>query len=202
MPYGLVKIGSDNELTSAQIMVLCSHLSRWLLKISSHFESYLGFGSIQVDEIKSGTTIQVVCPTQPMSGLLMLWQLQEPGHQQAWSWPPKPEYSISRIRRVRIELVCKKKIICHCVHFSHPFSGESCIWLWPLHSISVWPDQGWSDLLSSRGNCRYCYNDICAVCYSPRENGGCTQKYCKGKIHVYCVLWYVLNSLAGPWEMW
>ena len=30
----------------------------------------------------------------------MLWWLQEPGHQQAWYWPPKPEYSVSSSRRV------------------------------------------------------------------------------------------------------
>ena len=36
----------------------------------SHFESYLGFGLTQVDEITSGTTIYVVCPTQLMPWLL------------------------------------------------------------------------------------------------------------------------------------
>ena len=42
-----------------------------LLKIYSHFESYLGFGLTQVDEIKSGTKIHVFCPTQPIPCLLM-----------------------------------------------------------------------------------------------------------------------------------
>ena len=42
----------------------------------------------------------VVCPTQPIPCLLMFWGLLEPGHQQAWSWPPKPVYSISSIWRV------------------------------------------------------------------------------------------------------
>ena len=32
--------------------------------------------------------------------LVMPWRLQEPRHQQAWYWSPKPEYSISSIRRV------------------------------------------------------------------------------------------------------
>ena len=33
--------------------------------------------------------------------LLMPWQLKEPGHQQAWYWSNKPEYSVSGIRRVK-----------------------------------------------------------------------------------------------------
>ena len=40
--------------------------------IYSHFESYFGFGLTQVYEIISGTTTQVVCPTQQIPCLLML----------------------------------------------------------------------------------------------------------------------------------
>ena len=32
--------------------------------------------------------------------LLMPWRLKEPGHQQAWYWSNKPEYSVSSIGRV------------------------------------------------------------------------------------------------------
>ena len=36
----------------------------------------------------------------------MHWRLKEPVHQQAWYWHPKPEYSVSSIRRVNC---CKPK---------------------------------------------------------------------------------------------
>ena len=74
--------------------------SQRLHKIFSHFESNLWFGSTQVDEINSGTKIHAVYPTEPISCLLMLWQFKEPGHQQTWYWPTKPEYSVSSIRKV------------------------------------------------------------------------------------------------------
>ena len=48
-----------------------------LQKIYSYFESYLGFGLTQVDEITPGTKPYVVCPTQPIPCLLMLWWLIE-----------------------------------------------------------------------------------------------------------------------------
>ena len=38
-----------------------------------------------------------------MPCLLMPWRLKEPGHQQAWYWPPKLEYSVSSIKRVKIQ---------------------------------------------------------------------------------------------------
>ena len=37
--------------------------------------------------------------------LLMPWRLKSPGHQQAWYWPNKPEYSISSIRRVKFGFI-------------------------------------------------------------------------------------------------
>ena len=44
----------------------------------------------QVVELNSGTTIDIVCSTQPIPCLLMLWWLQKPVHQQAWYWSPRP----------------------------------------------------------------------------------------------------------------
>ena len=58
-------------------------LKFWLWKISSHFDVYLGFGLIQVDEIHSVTSIYNVCSTQPTRCLLMHWRLLEPVHQKA-----------------------------------------------------------------------------------------------------------------------
>ena len=72
-------------------------------KIYSNFDSYLGFGLTQVDEINSGITMHVVCSTQQIPCLLMFWWLEEPGHQQVRYWPPKPEYSSPCIRRVKIQ---------------------------------------------------------------------------------------------------
>ena len=39
--------------------------------------------------------------------LLMPWLLKSPGHQQAWYWPPNPEYSVSSIRRVNMKILLK-----------------------------------------------------------------------------------------------
>ena len=55
----------------------------YILKIYLHFELYLGFCWTQVDEIKSETTIHVICTTQPIPCLLMHWWLLQPVHQQA-----------------------------------------------------------------------------------------------------------------------
>ena len=55
-----------------------------------------------MDEINSGATIYVVCPTQPILWLLMLWRLSEPVHQQTWYWPPKLECSAFSIRRIKV----------------------------------------------------------------------------------------------------
>ena len=58
--------------------------------------SYLRFGLSQWDQIDSGTTIHVVCPTQPRPCLL----LKSPMIWQAWYWPHKPKHSVSSIRRI------------------------------------------------------------------------------------------------------
>ena len=39
------------------------HYDYSVQKIYSHFESNLGFGLTQIDEINPGTTLHVVCPT-------------------------------------------------------------------------------------------------------------------------------------------
>ena len=65
----------------------------------SHFISYLGMCSTEEDQIHNGATLHVVYPKLSIPCLLMTWRLKEPGHQQAWYWPSKPEYSISSIRR-------------------------------------------------------------------------------------------------------
>ena len=46
--------------------------------------------------------LDVLCPSQPIHVpyLLMPWRHYEPGHQQAWSWLQKPEYSIASTKRV------------------------------------------------------------------------------------------------------
>ena len=66
----------------------------------SHFVLYRGFRSTEEDQIHHGGTLHVVCPILSIPYMLMPWRLKEPGHQQAWYWPNKPEYSISSIRRI------------------------------------------------------------------------------------------------------
>ena len=98
---------------------------------------------MQVDEINSGTTIHVVCPTQLIPFLLILWWLQEPEHQQAWYWPPKPEYYVSSIRRVsshRNFVIYRNCRRCSSVHFKS--SLRSCTLIYVKNSWTVY--------------CRYC----------------------------------------------
>ena len=73
----------------------------YILILISKWELVCKFGVIFHTFIIScpGATIHGY-PTLPIPCLLMLWWLQEPGHQQAWYWPPKPEYSVSSSRRV------------------------------------------------------------------------------------------------------
>ena len=80
----------DNLQTDLGVLLLGRALLLGTLQYS-HFESCLGFGlTLEVDKINSGTTIHdVVCLIQPITCLLMFWGLWEPGHQQAWNWPPK-----------------------------------------------------------------------------------------------------------------
>ena len=68
-------------------MVIDQHWFRWWLgAIKQQAFTWTNvdkvlFGLDQVDEINSGTTIHIVCPTQQI--------LEEPVHQQTWYWPPK-----------------------------------------------------------------------------------------------------------------
>ena len=67
----------------------------------SHFGPNLGFYSTE-DQIHNGATPHVADSTLSIPFLLMPWRLKEPGHQQVWYWPYKPEYSVSSIRRVNL----------------------------------------------------------------------------------------------------
>ena len=72
-------------------------LFSWLRNICSHFESYLGFGLIQVNEIYHGTKIHVVCPIQPILAVCPKVARASAG----MVLTPKPEYSVSSISRVK-----------------------------------------------------------------------------------------------------
>ena len=66
----------------------------------SYFISYVGFCSTE-DQISNGATPHVAYPIQSIRCLRMSWLLNEPGHQHAWYWSPKPKYSVSSIWRVK-----------------------------------------------------------------------------------------------------
>ena len=66
----------------------------------SYFIPYFGFFSAEEDQICNGATLHIAYSILSIPCLLMPWWLKSPGHQQAWSWPNKPEYSISSIWRV------------------------------------------------------------------------------------------------------
>ena len=85
---------------------------------------YLWFCLTQVDEINSGTAIHVVCPTQ--SKLL----LKLPEHQQAWYWPPKPEYPISSIRRVKLCCQYFVQWLLGCLYGPNILVILKSIWWW------------------------------------------------------------------------
>ena len=79
----------------------------------SHFISYLVFCSTQADQIHHRATLHFVYPILSISCLLMPWRPKVPGHQQAWYWPNKLEYSVSSIRRVTwVHVQCKSKSNC------------------------------------------------------------------------------------------
>ena len=77
---------------------------KYYKKMYSHFVSYLGYCSTE-DEIHNAATLHVAYLILSIPCLLILRWLQEAVHQQAWYWSPKPEYSISSIRRVKITLI-------------------------------------------------------------------------------------------------
>ena len=84
--------------TESQLLLSYLILTCWIvLKITKDilvFWSYLRF--IWLDpsgQINSGTTIHVVCLSQPISCLLVHWQVLEPVHQQAWYWPQSQDIS-------------------------------------------------------------------------------------------------------------
>ena len=65
----------------------------------SHFVLYLGLCPSEQDQIHNGATLCVAYPILSIPCLLMPWRLKEPGHQQAWYWPNKPENFVSSINR-------------------------------------------------------------------------------------------------------
>ena len=68
----------------------------------SYFISYLGFCLTEEDQIHNGTALHVCLfyTVSTVSADALKRRLKGPGHQQAWYWPHKPDYSISSIRRV------------------------------------------------------------------------------------------------------
>ena len=66
--------------------------------------------------------------------LLMPWRPKEPGHQHAWYWPNKTEYSVSSIIRVIINSYRPKQIvfISKSAYLSVFFTKIICIFFWFL----------------------------------------------------------------------
>ena len=70
----------------------------------SYFVSYFRFCSaeeVQIHKGLLGATLHVAYPILSIPCLLMPWRLKSPGHQQAWYWPSKPEYSAFSIRSIK-----------------------------------------------------------------------------------------------------
>ena len=69
----------------------------------SYFVSYLGFWSTEL--LHSGAILLIHCLSSLYCQYYACWcpgrRLEEPGHQQAWYWPNKPEHSVSSITRVK-----------------------------------------------------------------------------------------------------
>ena len=74
-------------LTCPKDYTICIHISYHILDFTE-------------DQIHNEATLHVACPILSIPCLLMPWRLKEPGHQQTWYCPNKPEYSIFSIRRV------------------------------------------------------------------------------------------------------
>ena len=106
-----------------------------LYELYSYFEMYLRFGLTQVDEIKPRTTVHVVCPTQPIPCLLILWRLSEPVHQQAWYWhqgriiPPPPSEVFDEV------------LTSNCMTTLHTFYRTLCLFFERNMYVSMyWPN--------------------------------------------------------------
>ena len=94
----------------------------------SHFVSYPGFCSTEWDQIQNGATLRVAYPILSIPCLLMPWRLKEPGHQQAWYWPNKPEYSVTNNRKLNWWPVVKIDI--HSVLKKNP-------WKWRVVTMTA-----------------------------------------------------------------
>ena len=96
---------------------------------------------------------------------LMLWRLQEAGHQRACHWPPKPQYSVSSMRRVKFK--SHKTLFPYYIRFTWPrvldFFPQSMAM--PL-SCSVWNFSDWKT-----AKWVVCKRDLALNTLSPRQNG-------------------------------
>ena len=66
--------------------------------------SWIAFNRRRPNSQWSIQTYSIAHPVLSIPCLLMPWRLKEPGHQQAWHWSSKMEYSVPSIRRVNIDL--------------------------------------------------------------------------------------------------
>ena len=78
---------------------------------NSRFVPHLGFCSTEDVQIHNGATLYVAYLKLTIPCLLMLWWFLEPGHQQARYWFPRPKYSVSSIRRVKVWALIRNHII-------------------------------------------------------------------------------------------
>ena len=92
-------------------------------KTHSHLLSCLESYSTEEEQIHYWATLHVTYPILSIPCLLMPWWLEEPGHQQAWFWLNKPEYSVCSIRRVKSWLVWKRNTHLVLTHYI-----LSCFW--------------------------------------------------------------------------
>ena len=72
----------------------CSH-------ISYHIFNFFSTEEVLSPNPQWSNLTCCIYPILSIPWLLIPWRLTEPGHQQAWFWPNKLEYSISSIRRVK-----------------------------------------------------------------------------------------------------
>ena len=128
-----------------------------VLRMYSHFLTYLGFCSPEEDQIHYGATLDIACPIPTISCLLMPWRLKEPGHQQAWYWPRKLEYSTSSIRRVKlitfrlISRVGNLRISCEFTPRWMPQSTCQHLMAWCFRAPSHYLSGHWPRFMSRYG---------------------------------------------------
>ena len=102
----------------------------------SHLVWYFGFCLTKEDQIHNGANLHVACPILSTPFLLIPWRLKEPERQEAWYWPPRPEYSVCKIRRANV--LCLIHAFSFFQTIVHP-------WLRSMRSLCleiglIWPD--------------------------------------------------------------